>query len=210
MVYRVTEVTYGQGPSQGDLQYQPPVKPVQEGPLSFLPFGLEAIGPLTTYQAPPPFFSVRPPTSSTKLAIIESVGARGNGAGVQSKTDWVNILFGHDRYVETYYDEYDAWGTGRYYKSPYLVVQERIQAHGLPIGLQVATVGLARGTALPSGADLGATTAGRTAAAGAESASVPRTADRTRVGRSTALAQSLTFGSIAGTLLSSGRIVTEH
>jgi hypothetical protein len=137
LVYRVTRVAYGQGPSAADLKYRPPVTPLETSQSALLPIRIDSIGPITTHRVPAPFVPVFPPESTSKVPIIEAVGTTVYGPGPHSFTNALDTLLGRNRYVETYYDQDDAWGSGRYYKSPYLLVQERIQTHGLPAGLQV-------------------------------------------------------------------------
>jgi hypothetical protein len=134
--YRVTDIAYGTGPSDADLQVRLPVKVVRTKNWSIL--SGEERGSSGALPPLPKGFVVFPqPEVVTKLVVLEGVEQLKRGP--LPRFTAVNILYSSGRHVTTYLHPGDRYGFGLYVKGPYLYIQERMQVHGLPAALQVGT-----------------------------------------------------------------------
>lgn len=136
IAYRVTSITYGQGPSDQDLQFQPPVKVVRSGtPMSFLPMGSDS-GPGPGVAPPGPFVYPGPPSSGS---LSVSNGIQRLGYGPHYKIANVTILFSTGAHGVSYFYKPRHLGPMSYVKGPYLFIQEQLRPGGLPPQLQAGT-----------------------------------------------------------------------
>jgi|GEM_PF-5429003 len=134
--YRLTSIAYGQGPSDADLQFQPPVKVVHDQFLfSFMPRGSDS-GPGPGVAPPGPFVYPSPPSAGN---LTTSDGIERLGYGPHYKIAVVTALFSTGKYGTTYFDKQAKLGPMRYVKGPYLLIQERLRVDGLPVELQTGT-----------------------------------------------------------------------
>jgi hypothetical protein len=132
----VTSITDGQGPSDQDLQLQPPVKVVTSPSLmSFMPSG-EDSGPGPGVAPPGPFVYPAPPPTG---ALTVSNGTQRLGYGPHYKIASVTALFSTGKHGTAYFYKPLKLGPLPYVKGPYLVIQERLRPGGLPPQLQTGS-----------------------------------------------------------------------
>jgi hypothetical protein len=131
--YRVTSMSYGQGPSDADLQLQPPVG-VRSTTMymSFLPSGSDS-GPGAGVAPPGPFVYAGPPAAG-KLTVSE--GTVRLGYGSHYKIASVTTLFSTGAHGTAYFYKPTHLGPTPYVKGPYLFIQEQLRPQGLPPQLQ--------------------------------------------------------------------------
>lgn len=160
--WTATDITYGVGPSAAELAYQPPV------PLVHIPrggeFGTMGAGESGAVAQPKPFLTAPSPRHfAPQLRVYESSFQEGT-AIYTPKRNWhdmrpnlIQILYSTGRHVKIY--EPDGTSDGYYVRGPFLLIQERMQVHGLPTALQTGapqTAGTCQGwgSTLPDGQHL--------------------------------------------------------
>lgn len=148
--YRVTDISYGTGPSNKDLSYRPPVPVVHTKNWSILATG----GSLNSgggqiQSVPQGFRYLSPPSDVTNLSVNEGVFELERGP--RKKVTAIDILYSSGKHVTTYLHPGDRYGFGLYVKGPYMYVQERVQVHGLPDALKAGTPRAAAGCSVWTG-----------------------------------------------------------
>lgn len=134
--YRVTSITYGQGPTAADLQHQPPTRVVSGGHLfDFMPYGSDS-GPGPGVAPPGPFVYPGPPSAG---GLSVSQGTQRLGFGPHYTIASVTILFSTGKHGTAYFYKPLKLGLTRYVKGPYLFIDERLLPGGVPAALQSGT-----------------------------------------------------------------------
>ena len=144
--YSVTALHFGQDPSVAELAgYRPPVPVVSTGQWTVLSSGMSS-GPQT---APAPFLTPSaPPGVGGRPFVSEGTDQRLDGS--LQRTTAVDVVFDQGTHITTYTSNHRPFGL--YASGPYLLVQERIQVHGLPQPLLAGQVTAARRCTIHSGA----------------------------------------------------------
>jgi len=134
--YRVTTVTYGHGPSNTDLQYEPPVT-VTASPLlfSFFPQGSDS-GPGPGVAPRGPFVY---PAAPAVGGLTHDQGFQRLGYGPHYKIVRVTALFSSGQHGTSYFYKPTKLGPMPFVKGPYLLVQEQLRMDGLPLSLRQGT-----------------------------------------------------------------------
>jgi hypothetical protein len=138
--WTATQVQYGVGPSNADLAYQPPV------PIIRIPKGgeLGSGSEQGMQQVPKPFLPAPAPKQfAPQLTVAE--GTYGQGSAIYTaKRGWhatrydsIQTLFSHGQYVTKRLE--NRFTVNAYVKGPFLLVQQELQAGGLPAALQTGT-----------------------------------------------------------------------
>lgn len=135
--YQVTSLAVGTGPSSGDLAYRPPV-PV----LASLPLRIVWSSSLQAFSGPVPAgFVSAPPPSGFSHAPTNSWGVTARPTGPLNETSAVDVLYGSG--LRRIISGPDGRVARYYLNGAYLLVQERVQARGLPSALRAGTTEIA-------------------------------------------------------------------
>lgn len=144
--YSVTALHFGQGPSVAEFAgYRPPVPVVSTGQWTVLSRGTSS-GP---QMAPAPFLTPSAPPGVGGRPFV-SEGTDQLLDGPLQRTTAVDVLFDQGTHITTNTSNHRPFGL--YASGPYLLVQERIQVHGLPQPLLAGQVTTTHRCTIHSGA----------------------------------------------------------
>jgi hypothetical protein len=137
--YRVTALRFGQGPTDADLHYHPPVSVTQTGTKwTILTSDFASGGGITA-----PFISVGSPLNVSSIYWVLDPQASSSFIMQGPKRQPVALysLFYAGKHITTYVTGADVarHPFGLYATGPYVLITERIRVHGLPRSLQMGT-----------------------------------------------------------------------